>query len=174
MRFSRMYIMGPPGSGKTVIAKKIAEKTGIKNFDLDDAVYRENEYKKINPKSRNKKLRKILKDNSKWIIEGSYAHPWILPALKKADCVVIINKKRKLIISRLIMRYLKRKLGFDKAKKGAGTINGLTKLIGYASTYPKDYYLKHTSLARKNNKHPIILRTPEEARFFVEQIICNK
>ncbi len=92
MKISKIYIMGPPGSGKTAFAKKIGQELKIKNFDLDDVKFREDSYKKIHPEKRNKKLKEILK-NKQWIIEGSYAHNWINPAIKKADIVIILKKK---------------------------------------------------------------------------------
>lgn len=159
--------MGPPGSGKSTLAKEIAEKTGLKNFDLDDVIYREREYRKTSSKERNAKLKKILNENSSWVIEGSYAHNWILPAVKKADFIIILKKPFSLIKRRLVFRYLKRKIGLDKTEKGAGTLSDLKKLLNYAKTYQKDYFLKHLSIAHKEKKKAMVFNSKKDIDHFI-------
>lgn len=164
--------MGPPGSGKTSFAKKICQELKIKNFDLDDVKFRKDSYKKIDSKKRNKKLKEILK-NKQWVIEGSYAHSWINPAIKKANIVIILKKPFILTMKRILMRYLKRKIKKDKAQKGAGTIKDVFKLINYAYTYPNDYFLKHLKLAKKFKKKILIFTRKSQLNKFIKELKCQ-
>ncbi len=162
--------MGPPGSGKTSFAREISKKLNIPNFDLDDIAFREDSYKKISPSKRNQKLREILNKNKRWIIEGSYAHPWINPAIEKSDLTIILKRPFTIITRKIFSRYLKRKIKRDKAKKGAGKIKEIFKLMNYAYTYPKDYFLKHLRLSEKFNKKKLIFTKKAQLKKFIKEL----
>ena len=172
MKYNKIYIMVPPGSGKSTLASKISSILKIKNFDLDDIKYRIESFHEISPISRNEKLKEILKSNS-WIIEGSYAHPWIEPAIRQSNLVIIIKPAIFSNIMRLISRYIKRKLGKDKALKGAESLYDLKKLFGYARTYKNDYFLKHKALAEKYKKPLIILTNNTQLNEFINNLKKN-
>ncbi len=168
----RIYIMGPPGSGKTSFAKKICQELKIKNFDLDDVKFRKDSYKKVNSKKRNEILKKILK-NKQWVIEGSYAHPWINPAIKRANIVIILKKQFIFTIKRILMRYLKRKIKKNKAQKEAGTIKDVLKLVNYEYTYSNNYFLKHLELAKKFKKKILIFTRKSQLNKFIKELKCQ-
>ena len=169
MNPNKIYIMGPPGSGKTSFARKICRSKKLKNYDLDDIKFRENKYKPIAPQKRNQKLQAILKHKD-WIIEGSYASPWIKPAIKKADLILILKMPFLTTAKRILFRYLKRKISLDKSKKGAGTLADLKKLLGYAKTYENNYFIKHKRLAKEYRKPCVIISSTSELNHFIKEI----
>jgi adenylate kinase family enzyme len=168
-KISRIYIMGPPGSGKTSFAKRISHHLKIPNFDLDNITFRKDKYKKISPAKRDKKLKNIIKNKS-WVIEGSYAHSWIYPAIKRAKLIIILKKPFNVIAKRIVMRYIRRKIKIERAEKGAGTLKELLKLINYAQTYPEDYFVKHLSIAKKFKIKTIVFTKKSELNEFIESI----
>ncbi len=166
MRYQKILIFGGIGSGKTTLAKKLSEIIKIKTYELDNIAFkdrknwiRENEY------NHDKKLRNLLK-NKKWIIEGVYAGDWIIPIVKKADLIIILNIKPSISIGRIISRYLKRKIHESRKE----TIKDLISLIKYARLYPKEYFLKHKNLARKSKKHTITLESKKEINLYLSEV----
>jgi len=166
MKTSKIYILGSTGSGKTTLANKISKITNLTHYGLDWIVYKDHHAwkTKYSEKTRDKKLHELLK-KKKWIIEGGYAEDWILPIIKKAEFVIILQLSRKVLMKRIFKRYIKNKLN----KKGDNLIDMLN-LLKFSYKYKKNSFLTHKKMAEEHKRKYIILRSNKEVKKFLEEL----
>jgi adenylate kinase family enzyme len=83
----RISLIGPSASGKTTLARKIATRYGLKNFNLDNLLFRKVNNKKRISVSKEESLVIIDKISSgkNWVIEG--LHPFDL-IFERADLII--------------------------------------------------------------------------------------
>ena len=130
----KIHIIGCSGSGKTYLAGALSEKYNIPHFDLDDIQWdnESNGYgKKMPVEKRNCLLQQILANNS-WIIEGVY-YAWVLESFEKADIIYVLDIPKYIYKYRIIIRFLKRKLGIEKGKKE--TLKSLYNLLKWTDSF---------------------------------------
>ena len=169
MAYKKILIVGGIGSGKTTLAKKLSKFLKIKTYELDDIAYKKRAtYEKREPKLRDKKITSILK-RKKWIIEGFYSRSWTHKIHKKADIIVILNVKTSVSKSRLIRRFIKRKLSFKKSNRNRKFKRTLS-LIRYINEYPTKYFKLQKQVAKKFNKNVLILNNKKEINEFLKKL----
>lgn len=109
----RIYIMGPTGSGKTTLARKLSEKYNIKYFELDLLVYDdENGHVKRSEEEINKMFDNIL-INKNWIIEDVGRSKFI-KGRELCDKIYYIKISKVVVIGRVIKRWIKQRIGSEK------------------------------------------------------------
>lgn len=168
MKYNKILIIGTIGAGKTTFARKLSKLLKIKNYELDNIVYKRRDvHEQYPPKVRDKKLKSILK-RKKWVLEGFHNHSWTYPIYKKADIIIILDVKLSTAKSRVVRRFLKRRILFKKNtnKKVKTTI----KLLEYINNNPKKYLKIQKQLAKKFNKKYIILNNKEEIKEFIKKL----
>lgn len=114
----KIHIIGCSGTGKTYFAKKLSDKYNIPHFDLDDIQWDNNSegYGVKMPIDKREELLKNILDNDSWIIEGVY-YAWVLECFEQADKIYVLNIPPHIYKSRIVIRFIKRKLGLEKGKK---------------------------------------------------------
>lgn len=154
----KIYIIGPVGSGKTTLAKKISSKLNIKMYELDKIVWNDDENIKRTDEEVLKIFNEIIKQDS-WIIED-VGRTIFIDGLKMADIVYYIDLKPILIYKRCVLRWIKQKIGTEPYNYKP-TIKGLIQMIKWARQdiknkkidYIKNNTQKYKVLKRKDVKN---------------------
>ena len=172
MKYNKILITGGIGSGKTTLANKLSKIIKTKNYELDNIVYRRRDiHIKNSPMVRNKKLQLILKKR-KWILEGFHNHPWTHPIYKKADLIIILEVKSFISKKRIITRYLKRKLSFEKNKDINQHINKnfkiMLKLLEGINKKHAKILREQKKIAKNFNGNVLVLNKKKEIKKFLE------
>lgn len=114
----KKHIIGCSGSGKTYLADALSKKYQIPHFDLDDIQWDNHAAGygvKMPPEKRNALLQERLR-NRDWIIEGVY-YAWLQQSFAEADRIYVLDMPPYLYKTRIILRFIKRKLGIQKGRK---------------------------------------------------------
>lgn len=165
---NRIYIIGISGSGKTYLASRLSKILKIKTYDLDEIVLKKNSFQKVSEKIRDSRVKSIIK-RKKWIIEGAYSKDWVIPIYKKASFVIILNSHPLIIKKRILMRTLKRKLGFIKYHRKE-SFRDFIELLVYIDNYHKKSLPIHKSMVKEHKKQCKILKNRSEVNKFLEEI----
>ena len=80
--WQKIFIMGPPASGKSFWAQRVSEATGIRWYELDEWFLKDE-----NDPERTRWQKSLLTLDS-WIVEGIY--PWA-EAMAQADAVLVLR-----------------------------------------------------------------------------------
>ncbi|TGA96669.1 AAA family ATPase [Sporolactobacillus shoreae] len=112
----KIHIIGCVGSGKTTLARNLSHQFHIPFYELDNVVWMRNESGDIKRpnEERDKLLGTIIRSDA-WIIEGAHFHNWVFQSFDHADLIIFLDtndSKRKF---RIIKRFVRQKLGFEKA-----------------------------------------------------------
>lgn len=130
----KIHIVGCSGSGKTYFVKALSKKYNIPHFDLDDIQWDNtaDSYGLKMPIEKRDALLQEMLSNDDWIIEGVY-YAWVLESFKKADIIYVLDIPKHIYKSRIIFRFLKRKLGIEKGKKE--TFRSLRNLLKWTDNF---------------------------------------
>lgn len=107
----KIYIIGPVGSGKTTLAKRISQELSIPYYELDNITWQKN---KTGPdtKRSDQEIKKLFKDiinKDNWIIENTGKEIYS-EAYAYADSIIYINLDNFTLYTRIITRWFKQKL----------------------------------------------------------------
>lgn len=113
----KIYIVGAVSSGKSTLAKKLSEVSGIQYQSLDKVVHIQD---KSNPwgnrkravEERDRMFYSIIRQ-SKWIIEDT-GRQCFEDGLKEADRIILLEILPQIRNFRIIKRWIKQRLGFEK------------------------------------------------------------
>lgn len=127
----KIYIIGPVGSGKTTLAKKISKKNNLPFYELDKIIWDDEKGIKRSPKYLKKEIKKITKKAS-WIVEdvGRDTFQELYPL-----CTKIYYLKIPIIILyfRVIKRWLKQIINIEKSNYPQN-LNTLKDMIKWVKT----------------------------------------
>ena len=110
---NRIRIIGPVGSGKTTLSRKLSKAKGIPMFTLDDMVWSRgpNGDTKNSTEYRDALLNEVIQKES-WIIEGTHLG-WADVSFEKADLIIFLNPSVSVRIYRFSKRFYRQKRGID-------------------------------------------------------------
>ncbi len=137
----RLHIIGGPGSGKSFVARHLAEHYRIPVLDLDEIFWdhKEKDYgTQADPEKRDAELSRFIK-NDNWIVEGVY-YRWLTPSFQKADKIFVLTPPLWIRQVRITRRFFRRKLGLDHSKKE--TFRGQIELMRWNQKYDEDNLLR--------------------------------
>ncbi len=157
----KIHIIGCSGSGKTYFAEKLSEKYSIPHFDLDNIQW-DNTADGYGVKMPIDKRTALLKDilqNESWIIEGVY-YAWVLDCFRDADIIYLLDTPKYIYTLRIIRRFIKRKLGFEKGKKE--TIKSVYNLLKWTETWQKQNLPEIKKILNGYEHKTIVLKRKKE------------
>ena len=162
----KIHIIGCSGPGKTYLANALSKKYNISHFDLDDIQW-DNNSKGYGTKrplgERNVLLQEIL-CNNEWIIEGVY-YAWVQQSFDEADIIYVLDMPSYLYKSRIIIRFIKRKLGIQKGKRE--TLKSVYNLLKWTETFQNKNLKEIRSILDRYSNKVIWLSNKKD----VEEII---
>lgn len=144
----KIHIIGCSGSGKTYLAKSLAQKYHIPHFDLDDLQWdntAESYGVKRPPEERDAILEELLTHDS-WIIEGIY-YAWVEQCFEDADIIYLLDMPKYLYQYRILRRSLRRKLGLEAGKRE--TLKSVLALLKWTDTFQKKNMVEIASILEK-------------------------
>ncbi len=100
----KIVIVGPPGAGKTTLARDLGSKLKIKVFHLDRLFWKRN-WKRETRDTRIDTLQNLVREK-RWIIEGTYLNSSKLH-LNSADTIIFLDIPPLLCLRRILKRHHK-------------------------------------------------------------------
>lgn len=144
----RIHIIGCSGTGKTYLARKLSEKYNIQHYDLDDIQWdnsADGYGLKMSVDKREELLKQILIQES-WIIEGVY-YAWVTESFQRADIIYVLDIPSYIYKYRIIMRFIKRKLGIEKGKNE--TFKSVYNLLKWTNKYQNNNLKEITKILKQ-------------------------
>jgi len=97
----RILVLGCPGSGKTTLAKRVAERTGLPLFHLDDEHWGESWARPSAQEWADRQRELAMAD--RWVIDGNYL-PGIPLRAVRAELVIILDVATPVCLRRILRR----------------------------------------------------------------------
>lgn len=152
----KIYIIGPVGSGKTTLAKRLSLVLDIKMYELDKIVWDDNNGNiKRNDDDILILFNKIIGEKS-WIIEDVGRRKF-LDGLKSADIVYYVNLSAIIIYKRCILRWIKQKIGLESYNYKP-TIKSLIEMLKWANQDIRNKNIKINYIKNNSKKYKILKR----------------
>ncbi len=101
----KIAIIGPPGSGKTMIGTNVSKLLGVDLYSLD-SYYWEKNWKKKEYEAFAESVKQIF-EKKQWIIEGDY-NEVIYDLIENSDLVIVLYSPKVILYKRLLVRSLVR------------------------------------------------------------------
>ncbi len=172
---TRIHIVGPPASGKTTLAQKLATSLKVPFYELDYIAWEEGF-----PKTE-RSLEDRLSDISRittqpaWITEGIFLI-WTDELLRSANHIVWLDMPLRLTLKRIIFRRLRRSLtGIDLPSSLLKQLQFL-KYIGlyYFGKRPVDTRIFTANHLMAYQNKLIHCRHPSEVEAFIKSILVQE
>jgi adenylate kinase family enzyme len=168
IKYNRIIIIGSPGSGKSYLAKRIAEATNYPLIHLDNEFWKPG-WVKTPREEWIEKQRKILA-TEKWIIDGNYDSTLDL-RFEASDVVIFLDINRYVCMYSAIKRNGNKRSDLPEycIEKFNKDFVGFLKLIW---TFPKTNRLKIMELHKNHMEKPfIIIKSRREVKKLIEGFI---
>ena len=166
--FSRVAVIGCPGSGKTTLSNQLGQILGKTVTHLDRVLWQENW--QMLPYEQREQIHSHLIATDSWLIDGMW-RSHLESRFLRATLVIFLDYKRRVSFSRAVKRFLK-----YRKKQRADIADGcLEKLDGYFVKYIwKFRKIVRPEIVQLCNQHPeievITLTSPKHTKQFVQEL----
>jgi hypothetical protein len=112
----RILVIGGPGSGKTTLARRIGQQSGLPLYELDDVGYPPD---LMTPWTLDDKLRRVdeIAAQDEWIAEGVFLW-WTDVLFARAEAIVWIDIPWQIAAFRIVKRHAKASIAGNNRHKG--------------------------------------------------------
>ncbi|MGE6631467.1 AAA family ATPase [Bacillus sp. NPDC077027] len=169
---NRIWIVGPPGSGKTTLADQIEHDLDIPHYELD-ALFWQADWEKTEKQQFLDAVDHLAKKD-KWVVDGQYTSVHNILA-EYADTIIWLDFQRRNTFPRLVKRTFKRLVTRQKLWNGnREKVTNALQFFAYAfHIYPKvirhNEELFHT-LDQKSSVQCLRVRKPDCLKQIVEEM----
>ena len=111
----KVHISGLAGSGKTTLARGIADEFGSSAYDLDWIVYDQNGER---PAAEIERRLQAIAEGRGWVTEGAYTQDFVTPLLERADAIVWLDPPLYACIFRIVKRHVRAELARNNPHPG--------------------------------------------------------
>ena len=109
----KIYIIGPPASGKTTLSKVLSKKYNIERYELDKLVFDDNNNHIRRDDETIKKMFNDILSKDSFIIEDVGRSKFV-KGLEKCDKIYYINLKKREVYKRVIKRWFNQRQGKEE------------------------------------------------------------
>jgi adenylate kinase family enzyme len=132
---AKFVVIGAPGSGKTPVARALAEKLRLEYVELDAVLHGPGGIEPSNDGFRDAVLPRL--DGEAWVVDGWHERKLGTAVLERADVAVFLDPAYPLIVGRLLRRtlpeiLLHKELWNGNRQTWRGAFGGRQSLFGYA------------------------------------------
>jgi adenylate kinase family enzyme len=163
----RIHIIGGPGSGKSYIAAKLAERFDVPACDLDNLFWDSKAFRygvRADSSERDRQLAAIVSRDG-WIIEGVY-YQWLATVFGSADFIIALTPSIWVRHWRIVRRFLLRKSGRIPFRRES--LADLWHLLRWSHRYDADNLVQARKLIAEHAGELIICRTFHDVLVSIE------
>lgn len=165
---TKIYILGPVGSGKTTLAKRLSKELSIPFYELDNVVWEYHPGGDIrrSPEEIDKLFKDILNKDD-WIIEN-VGKEYFDKGFDEADTIIYLNIPKFILYKRVLIRWIKQKLGIEKSCYKAD-IKMLIKMFKWTKNESKEDKL----IKLKQYKNKLKILNNSQTKNYLYKKNCN-
>ena len=166
----RIAVLGPPGSGKSFVAGRLAQAAGLPLVHMDRLAYRPGW--QGTPRDDLLRMHQEWLDRPEWVLDGNYTNVGKAERIGRADVVVVLAMPRRTCMARILRRtaFHHGRARPDMAEGCAERLDlGFLRFCWAWHTRHPDY---GSEIARQAGSTPVIvLRDRREVDEFLERVM---
>lgn len=171
MEKMKLYITGSVASGKSTLAKRISEKTGVPCYSLDEIVHQKDGSQPIGnhkrtPEERDSLFAQILGQPS-YIIEDT-GRPCFEGGMRQVNNIILLDTPLYIREYRIVRRYIRQKLGIEKCAYRP-SIEMMRHMFRWAKDFDKNTDGVRNRTMQYNGK-TIILKSKRDIEIYLRDL----
>lgn len=168
VNLKKIYVLGPTGSGKSTLTKKLSKILKITSYDMDDIRFIKKFTKVRSVVQRKKLVNKLLK-KEKWIIDAR-GTDWDRHAMLKADLIIWLLTPFYKRVFRVIKRFIQRRNNSSFEEKFIDIFSLIKYTLKFRFGKKATSFKPTKDFLQKNNLNPIIIKTNYQLTIFLNEI----